>query len=105
MSFISFSLDDMAMPWPLRVFESEREGVVVELVMTGSVDPELGMYFGEDPLWTNQSAVLHWYCGSSHCQLNLRSIIRRERKKVCGQLLFLALVTSGLTVVNLFHLH
>ena len=73
-----FATDETVLPWPVRVCEW-REGIV-ELVMSGCVDMELGTA-GCVHL-TNQSATLHWYCHSDHCKLDLRLAIRKELKKV-----------------------
>ena len=73
--------DEMAMPWPLRLLEL-GDGAGVELVVSGCVDPEMCHYSDTEPCKTNHSLLLRWYCGSQHCQLDLRLAIRRHLKEV-----------------------
>ena len=68
------TLDEMALPWPVRVLEVG--GCVVELVMSGGVDLEAC------PSTTNHSATLHWHRDGEHSKLDLRVAIRKELKKV-----------------------
>ena len=64
---------DSTLPWPLRLYESSD--CVIELVL------------GHKLISRNESnymCMLHWYgSDGSHYKVDLRKLIRKERRKVC----------------------
>ena len=77
-------LDEFALPWPLRILESEQ--CIVELQMMSSVDLE------SSRKTINHRATLHWYGqDGQRKRLDLRKLIRLKLREVSYFLLFYTL--------------
>ena len=68
---------DSTLPWPLRLYESSD--CVIELILGHKIDLEISRNN------SNYMCMLHWYgSDGSHYKVDLRKLIRKERRKVCA---------------------